>query len=148
MDDKVTYTLLIEPRWTWFLRASSFPPKLEPSSPAGLAPLWYTLFIGNNTRNIMTYQKRVIDWSVRQECISCFRPMRPARATAADWPGTTIYSGRGKCSICVRSENRRARRAALPRPKGKNPTVAELAAEGHPCIEFCPKPANKRSAIW
>nr|DAX58204.1 MAG TPA: hypothetical protein [Caudoviricetes sp.] len=91
---------------------------------------------------------KAIDWTVTQQCVVCFRNMRPARARVADWPGTRPYAGHGKCSICTERERKQLHRGERPKNPGRYPTVAELAAAGHPCIEPCPKPSNKRSDIW
>ena len=75
-------------------------------------------------------------WTGERKCLSCGRRMRPPRSSVKDWPGTRLYSGQGKCSVCAK-EDRQA-----------YPTVRELAAAGHPCIEPCPLPSSKRSNIW
>lgn len=33
-------------------------------------------------------------------CTTCDRPMRPARARAADYPGTVKVAGGGQCDYC------------------------------------------------
>ena len=77
-----------------------------------------------------------IGWTGERKCLSCGRRMRPPRSSVKDWPGTRLYSGQGKCSVCAK-EDRQA-----------YPTVRERAAAGHPCIEPCPLPSSKRSNIW
>lgn len=80
--------------------------------------------------------KALVDWTVDQHCTACGQKMRPPRSSVKDWPETRLYSGRGKCSTCAKGGQ-----------KGY-PTVRELAAMGHPCIEPCPLPSSKRSNIW
>lgn len=80
--------------------------------------------------------KALIDWTVEHKCSSCGQKMRPPRTSVKDWPGTHLYSGQGKCSMCAKEVRK------------VYPTVRELAAMGHPCIEPCPLPSNKRSNIW
>lgn len=80
--------------------------------------------------------KALIDWTVEHKCSSCGQKMRPPRTSVKDWPGTHLYSGQGKCSACAKEV------------RETYPTVRELAAMGHPCIEPCPLPSSKRSNIW
>ena len=80
--------------------------------------------------------KALIDWSVEHKCSLCGQKMRPPRTSVKDWPGTRLYSGLGKCSMCAKEARK------------TYPTVRELAEMGHPCIEPCPPPSNKRSNIW
>lgn len=77
-----------------------------------------------------------VDWSVEQFCAICGRKMRPSRASVKDWPDTQTYASQGWCSTCVK-----AGRVGYP-------TVRELFEKGHPCIEPCPLPSNKRSSAW
>lgn len=77
-----------------------------------------------------------VDWGIEQCCVTCGCKMRPSRASVVDWPGTRLYSSRGRCSICVKGG------------RSGNPTVRELFEQGHPCIEPAPLPSNKRSNIW
>ena len=80
--------------------------------------------------------KALIDWTVEHKCSSCGQKMRPPRSSVQDWPGARLYSGQGKCSACAKEV------------RETYPTVRELAAMGHPCIEPCPLPSSKRSNIW
>lgn len=80
--------------------------------------------------------KALIDWTVEHKCSSCGQKMRPPRTSVKDWPGTRLYSCQGKCSSCAKEVRK------------TYPTVRELAAMGHPCIEPCPLPSSKRSNIW
>nr|DAQ82713.1 MAG TPA: hypothetical protein [Caudoviricetes sp.] len=51
-----------------------------------------------------------------------------------------------RCFNVRRVAARREREGINPRPKPRrNPTVAELAAQGHPCIEPAPMPSRTRS---
>nr|DAV87045.1 MAG TPA: hypothetical protein [Caudoviricetes sp.] len=51
-----------------------------------------------------------------------------------------------RCFNVRRAAARREREGIKPRPKPRrNPTVAELAAQGHPCIEPAPMPSRTRS---
>ena len=77
-----------------------------------------------------------IDWSEDHYCERCGIRMRPPRTLVSEYPETRLYSGGGVCALCARHRHR------------VGPTVAELAAQGHPCIEPCPLPSNKRSNIW
>lgn len=77
-----------------------------------------------------------IDWAEPQYCKRCGVKMRPRVAPAAEWAGTNSYGKRGMCSTCVSPNARRF------------PTVAELYAQGHPCVEPCPLPPNTRSSAW
>ena len=90
-----------------------------------------------------------IDWSIPQHCGDCGTLMRPRTADAEDWPGSRPHQGKGCCSKCNnarRSEARRRRQGIKPRPKPRrNPTVAELAAQGHPCVEPAPMPSRART---
>mgnify|MGYP001692916606 FL=1 len=92
---------------------------------------------------------RRVDWSVPQHCGDCGSPLRPGHAPIEDWPGTRAHHARG---LCMRGFNvrrvaaRREREGIKPRPKPRrNPTVAELAAQGHPCIEPAPMPSRVRT---
>lgn len=92
----------------------------------------------------------MLDWSQPQDCWECGRRMRAPRTTITDFPGTAIYSGQGVCQPCRDAAKRAERRkdaCARTRPKrrGGNPTVAELAAQGHPCIEPAPVPSRVRT---
>nr|DAX62056.1 MAG TPA: hypothetical protein [Caudoviricetes sp.] len=75
--------------------------------------------------------------------------MRPRSADVEDWPGSRPYHGKGLCARC--SSARRAaewRRSKGVQPKAarrRNPTVAELAAAGHPCVSPAPMPSRVRS---
>lgn len=77
-----------------------------------------------------------IDWSEPQYCKRCGMKMRPRVAPTAEWAGTNSYGKKGMCSTCISPNARRF------------PTVAELYAQGHPCVEPCPPPSNTRSSIW
>ena len=77
-----------------------------------------------------------IDWSEDHYCERCGIRMRPPHTSVSEYPETRLYSGGGVCALCARHRRR------------VGPTVAELAAQGHPCIEPCPLPSNKRSNIW
>lgn len=81
-------------------------------------------------------ERATIDWSVDQFCVICGRKMRPSRASVKDWPNTQTYASMRRCSTCVKD----GRVGYL--------TVRELFEKGHPCIEPCPLPSNKRSNIW
>ena len=88
---------------------------------------------------------RRVDWSVPQHCGDCGSPLRPGHAPIEDWPGTRAYHARGLCMRCFnvrRVAARREREGIKPR---RNPTVAELAAQGHPCIEPAPMPSRVRT---
>lgn len=93
--------------------------------------------------------RTVIDWSIPQHCAACGVLMRPRTADVEDWPGSRPHQGKGCCSKCgnaSRSEARRRRQGIKPRPKPRrNPTVAELAAAGHPCVSPAPMPSRVRS---
>lgn len=93
--------------------------------------------------------RTVIDWGIPQHCVACGVLMRPRNADVEDWPGSRPHQGKGCCSKCNnarRSEARRRRQGIQPRPKRKrNPTVAELAAAGHPCVEPAPMPSRVRT---
>lgn len=90
-----------------------------------------------------------IDWSQPQYCGDCGIPMRPGRASIDDWPGTRAHHGHGICMRCCNvraAAAKREREGIKPRSKRRrNPTVAELAAQGHPCIEPAPKPSQTRT---
>ena len=92
---------------------------------------------------------RRVDWSVPQHCSDCGSLLRPGRAPIEDWPGTRAHHARGLCMRCFnvrRVAARREREGIKPRPKPRrNPAVAELAAQGHPCIEPAPMPSRVRS---
>ena len=92
---------------------------------------------------------RRVDWSVPQHCGDCGSLLRPGRAPIEDWPGTRAHHARGLCMRCFnvrRAAARREREGIQPRPKPRrNPTVAELAAQGHPCIEPAPMPSRVRT---
>ena len=77
-----------------------------------------------------------VDWTVPQHCRTCGQTMRPARAVAAEWPNTRIYSGEGRCSFCAKESRK------------PGPTVRELFEQGHPCIELAPMPSNRRTLPW
>lgn len=90
------------------------------------------------------------DWSKPQHCRECGRRMRSSWMKLADRPGTVQYAGHGVCKSCASSAERAERRRgdcvrAKPRRRGVNPTVAELAAAGHPCIEPAPMPSRVRT---
>ena len=90
------------------------------------------------------------DWSKPHHCEECGRRMRNARMKAADYPGTVIFAGKGVCTACRDAAKRAERRKgdcmrAKPIHRGGNPTVAELAAQGHPCIKPAPMPSRTRS---
>lgn len=82
-----------------------------------------------------------IDWSVPHYCEGCHRRIRPTRIKLADMPGTVPVHRRGLCKACsVRGV------IAKPAPKvRKYPTVAELAAQGHPCVSPAPTPSRVRT---
>ena len=92
---------------------------------------------------------RRVDWSVPQHCGDCGSPLRPGHAPIEDWPGTRAHHARGLCMRCFnvrRVAARREREGIKPRPKRqRNPTVAELAAQGHPCVEPAPMPSRVRT---
>lgn len=92
---------------------------------------------------------RRVDWSVPQHCGDCGSLLRPGRAPIEEWPGTHAHHARGLCMTCFnvrRVAARREREGIKPRPKRpRNPTVAELAAQGHPCIEPAPMPSRVRT---
>lgn len=90
------------------------------------------------------------DWSKPQHCRECGRRMRSSWMKLADCPGTVQYAGRGVCKSCASAAERAGRRRGdcvrhKPGRRGGNPTVAELAAQGHPCIEPAPMPSRTRS---
>lgn len=80
--------------------------------------------------------RSAVDWGVEQLCAACGQKMRPSRASAKDWPGTRPYASKGRCSPCVKEG------------RSGYPTVRELFEKGHPCIDPCPLPSNKRSSAW
>jgi hypothetical protein len=80
--------------------------------------------------------KTYMDWSEVHYCSRCGVRMRPPRTGISEFPETRLYSGNGVCALCAKGSRK------------VGPTVAELAAQGHPCIEPCPLPSNKRSSIW
>lgn len=77
-----------------------------------------------------------IDWSEPQHCKRCGVRMRPRAAVSAEWVGTNVYGKGGLCGACIAPDVRHF------------PTVAELYAQGHPCVEPCPLPSSKRSSAW
>lgn len=93
--------------------------------------------------------RTVIDWGIPQHCVACGVLMRPRTADVEDWPGSRPYHGKGLCARC--SSARRAaewRRSKGVQPKAarrRNPTVAELAAAGHPCVSPAPMPSRVRT---
>ena len=93
--------------------------------------------------------RTVIDWGIPQHCVACGVLMRPRNADVEDWTGSRPHQGKGCCSKCNnarRSEARRRRQGINPRPKPRrNPTVAELAAAGHPCVSPAPMPSRART---
>ncbi len=90
-----------------------------------------------------------LDWSQPQHCRDCGRRLRPSKTTVVDHPGTRLHHGHRLCRPCSEARRRAGIRRgdqAQHRPKRRgNPTVAELAAQGHPCIEPAPKPSNVRT---
>ena len=92
---------------------------------------------------------RSIDWSAPQRCRDCGRRLRPSMSLVTDWPGTRLHHGNLLCRPCSEARRRAGIRRddqAQRKPKRRgNPTVAELAAAGHPCIEPAPKPSNART---
>lgn len=82
-----------------------------------------------------------IDWSVPHYCEGCQRRIRPTRIKLADMPGTVPVSKHGLCKAC-------SARGVIAKPAPKvrrNPTVAELAAAGHPCVSPAPMPSHART---
>lgn len=78
-----------------------------------------------------------IDWSEPQHCKRCGVRMRPRVSESAEWVGTNSYGKGGLCSTCIAPNVRHF------------PTVAELYAQGHPCVEPCPLPSKRgRSYVW
>nr|DAP02512.1 MAG TPA: PYK2-ASSOCIATED PROTEIN BETA-BINDING MODULE, ANKYRIN REPEATS, METAL.1A [Caudoviricetes sp.] len=78
--------------------------------------------------------KNVLDWSQPQRCRDCGRRLR---------------HGNRLCRPCSEARRRAGIRRDdqaqhKPRRRG-NPTVAELAAQGHPCVSPAPKPSNTRT---
>lgn len=76
--------------------------------------------------------------------------MRTRRMAPEDYPGTITHAGHGICSSCRDALKRAERRknacvCTKPGRRGGNPTVAELAAAGHPCIEPAPMPSRVRT---
>lgn len=90
-------------------------------------------------------------------CASCGRTMRPNKAKAADFPGTTVYGARGQCHDCTYRADRPKK---VVRPKdcsicGKvmrksTQTVAEVPGsvthgKGDKC-QGCIRKAERRAA--
>lgn len=48
-------------------------------------------------------------------CVSCDRPMRPARTSLDEYPDTIMYGASGKCRTCLDRERRARRRATYRR---------------------------------
>ena len=90
-----------------------------------------------------------IDWGIPQHCGDCGDRMRPRHADAEEWPGTRVYHGKGLCGRCSNARRAAAKRRSQgiqPRAqRPRNPTVAELAAQGHPCIAPAPMPSRVRT---
>ena len=89
------------------------------------------------------------DWSKPHYCEECGRRMRSSRMKVEDYPGTVIFAGKGVCTACrdasKRAERRKGDRVRHKPKRRGNPTVAELAAQGHPCVSPAPKPSNVRT---
>lgn len=82
-----------------------------------------------------------IDWTIPHYCEGCQRQLRPTWIKLADMPGTVPVSKRGLCKSCYTRGG-----IAKPAPKvRKPPTVAELAAQGHPCVSPAPMPSRVRT---
>jgi hypothetical protein len=93
--------------------------------------------------------KTTLDWSQPQRCRDCGRRLRPSMSLVTDWPGTRLHHGNGLCRPCSAARRRAGIRLSdrvrhEPKRRG-NPTVAELAAAGHPCISPAPTPSRVRT---
>lgn len=90
-----------------------------------------------------------LDWSQPQHCHDCGRRLRPSKTTVVDWPGTRLHHGNRLCRPCSEARRRAGIRRgdqAQHKPKRRgNPTVAELASAGHPCISPAPMPSHVRT---
>ena len=83
-----------------------------------------------------------IDWSIPHYCEGCQRRVRPTAIKLADMPGTVPLARKGLCKAC---STRIAPPPPEEAPQRRNPTVAELAAAGHPCIEPAPTVSRVRT---